>query len=235
MNHLDKTLIRFWDSQYQSLHPSTINPETATVSHEFDAFIKEIGDTSKRVLDLGSGKGYCLMMAKILGSKMIYGEGIEPSGHAVKYVNQMIHELGYSGLVVKQGTHSLLKKYPSASFDGVIVSNVLDVVPRETSEEMIDALTRVLKKNGRLLVKVNFHLDQELLKRVKMTKVDENLYALNGVIRSYNLTSDKWIERFESKGYECIRQGTYDRVKTGPKDRLFMFIKRGEIHEDNGC
>ena len=49
------------------------------------------------------------------------------------------------------------------SFDGVILSNVLDVMPKDISTTVIDDLERVLKPGGYWFIKMNPYYSKEEL------------------------------------------------------------------------
>jgi hypothetical protein len=73
------------------------------------------------------------------------------------------------------------------------------------------------------LIKLNFFLTDALIEKLKMTSLGENMYAMNNVLRGLNYDTATWISLF--KGYELLKQDTYERLKNGPKDRMFLLRK----------
>lgn len=57
-----------------------------------------------------------------------------------------------------------------------------------------------------------------------MAAVETNTYTMNGVIRSYNLPTEIWIERF--KGLSLISTDGFRRAPSLPEDRILLFQKR---------
>jgi ubiquinone/menaquinone biosynthesis C-methylase UbiE len=219
----NQDLKEFWNEWFKKLEPQKINPEDVKVGNELDQYLKELGDEAERVLDLGTGTGYGLINAKLLGQKIKYGLGVDPSENSINFVNETCKLSGIEGLDFKVGDHKSLEEIDNESFDGVICSNVLDVVPEETSLEMIHAIKRVLKPNGVFVLKINFYLTEELIQKIKMEEVAKNTYAMNGIIRGLNYTVDEWVERFA--GFELVKTGEFERIPNGPKDRVLMFKK----------
>ncbi|HBY64925.1 MAG TPA: hypothetical protein DEG42_00765 [Acholeplasmataceae bacterium] len=105
----------------------------------------------------------------------------------------------------------------------MICSNFLDVITKELSEGIIQEMKRILKRNGLLLLKINFFLDSSLIEKLKMELIDENTYQINGVIRSYNLSTEAWVQRFDS--FEVMAIDGFQRAPHLPKDRILLMKK----------
>lgn len=219
----NETLIAFWDEWFKKLTPEKIDKSQLKVEHDLDLYLKELGDVSERVLDLGTGAGYGLLTTKLLGGKVKYALGIDPSKNAIDYLSELCRLSDIEGIETRVGDHQILKDYPDASFDGIVCSNTLDVVLLETSLAMIDEIKRLLRPGGLLVLKLNFYLTDALIERIKMEEVAPNTYALNGVIRGLNFTTEEWIAKFN--GFELVKQSQFERVKNGPKDRVLMLKK----------
>lgn len=223
-NKENETLIAFWDDWFKKLTPEKIDKTQVKAENDLDLYLKELGDVSERVLDLGTGAGYGLLTTKLLGQKVAYALGIDPSANAINYLKELCHQSEIDGIDLRQGDHQILKDFEDESFDGIVCSNTLDVVPLETSNAMIEEITRLLKPGGLFVMKLNFYLTEALIERIKMEEVAPNTYALNGVIRGLNFTTDEWIAKFE--GFDLVKQSEFERVKNGPKDRVLMLKKR---------
>lgn len=217
-------LINFWNGVFENIRPRKINNDAFEVKHTLDAYLKILGETSNRVLDLGTGRGYCLLAAKLLGRNMTYGLGIDPSINAINYLEETTKLSKIKGLEFRVGSHKLLRSFEDGFFDGIVSSNVLDVVPRLTSNEMIQEITRLLKPGGLFVLKINFYLTKDLIEKIQMVEIADNTFTKDGVIRGLNFTSDAWIDKF--KDFDLIQSGEYQRLKQGPKDRVFMFKKK---------
>lgn len=217
----NKRLIEFWNTFFEPHQAAAIKAEDYTIENDLDRLLKVVGDHSEKILDLGCGSGYCLLVAKGLGTKVIEGLGIDPAKEAIRLLDETIRLSGIEGLKTMVGTHHDLASYPDGAFDGIVCSNVLDVIPEQTSKEAIDTIRRLLKPGGLFLLKLNFYLTPALIEKIKMEPIGKNTYTINGVIRSVNLTTDEWIQRFS--GFDVLETAEYERIPNGPKDRVILF------------
>ncbi|MCF7932947.1 MAG: class I SAM-dependent methyltransferase [Acholeplasmataceae bacterium] len=224
IHDLNKTLKAYWNDVFKTLIAEVINKDDIKVSNPLDQALKDLGDSSETILDIGTGQGYCLFAAFLLGTKVKKGFGIDPSKHAIDFARETARLSGLKGLSFEEGDHTILQNMTNASFDGIICSNVLDVIPYQTSEELIHMMDNLLKPGGILLLKFNFYLTDELIKKLGMEAIEENTYRMNGILRGVNLTTEAWIKRFP--GYELFRIEQYERVPNGPKDRVIMLKKQ---------
>ena len=78
------------------------------------------------------------------------------------------------------------------SFDGVILSNVLDVMPKDISTTVIDDLERVLKPGGYWFIKMNPYYSKE------------ELESFEYIMRLRQATTNYWKEKFARFGKEII-------------------------------
>jgi ubiquinone/menaquinone biosynthesis C-methylase UbiE len=224
IKHENDKLIDFWNHQFESVEPMELSKEDFPVEKDLNRLLKAVGDTSKKVIDVGSGWGYGIIAAKLLGSMIEEGYALDPSQHALHAYQETLDKTHITGLKGICGTHEELKAFTENTFDGVICSNVLDVVPLETSMEIIDEIKRVLKSQGLCLLKFNFFLDDALIERIHMEKIDEDTYTINGVIRGLNKTTDAWISIFSD--FQLIEKAEFDRIPNGPKDRVLLLRKK---------
>ncbi|MDA3931371.1 MAG: class I SAM-dependent methyltransferase [Tenericutes bacterium] len=223
INKLNKTLISFWDGQFETLKVKAIKKDDFSEPSTLFDKVKYVADQCESILDFGSGSGYTLFYAALFGEKMKKGLGVDTSKKAIAYANETKDISGLLSIEFNQGDHYFLDTIKESSFDGIICSNVLDVVPYETSCEIIEALDRVLKPGGLFLLKLNFYLTDDMIEKMKMEKIAKNTYELNGVLRGMNLITEEWASRF--KNYEVLEVNEYQRLEKGPKDRLLLMKK----------
>lgn len=223
MDH-KQTSISFWDHFFKDYKPVKIKKEDMVVSSKLDEYLKQVGDHAEHVLDVGCGTGYALIGSKSLGSKIKSGIGFDSSSHAIHIANETVRLSNIDHLSFIASDESFLKTIPDQSFDGIICSNFLDVIPKQMSDNIIKDIERILKKDGLFLLKINFPLNEQLVMKMNMKEIEENTYQLNGVIRAYNLTTEQWIKRF--KHLEAIQIDGFRRLEHLPEDRIILFKRK---------
>ena len=83
----------------------------------------------------------------------------------------------------------------------------------------------ILTREDVLLCAREMNLSEDLITRLKMEKVDKDSYAINGVFRANNKTSEEWLSLFG--GFNLIKQSGFQRAPGLPADRLFLLKKPG--------
>lgn len=216
-------LIEFWNNGYKEYKPQAFSKEMFNVENTLDEYTVFIGDNAKTVLNYGCGFDFLLFEALYLGKTIKKGLGIDTSDNVINYNKGVCELSNINNLEFVKGGIEVLNKIEDNSYEGILVSNVLDVIPEKTSDEIIKELKRILKSGGYFLLKVNFYLTKELIERTKAVEVEPNSYAINGVFRSYNLSTEDWIKKFD--GFDCLKTDEYARIENGPKDRIMLFKK----------
>lgn len=222
INEINHDLQKFWDDYFNHAEPINFISELK-VENKLDEVLKYLGDNANKILDIGTGLGYCLFMTKLLGKKMNYGLGIDTSTNAINSALKTCEIANIEGIDFVVADNSFLESLADNSYDGIISSNVLDVIPEEITNDIINQIKRILASNGLFILKLNFFLTEELIEKLKMEKIGENSYTLNGILRAVNYSSEEWIKKFD--GFSVVLIDEYERIKNGPKDRIIVFRK----------
>ena len=218
-----KQSIDFWNQAFKEIKPIKINKKDIKINTYLDQYLKYIGDRCHSILDIGCGMGQLIIESMLLGSQVKKGVGIDASKHAIEFARKTTKLSNINGLSFVLSDESYLKTIQDNSFDGIICSNFLDVVLPDISAYVVKEIIRILKPGGYLVLKLNFYLDEALIKKLKMKKIYENVYEINGIMRSYNLSTENWINQF--KDFKVIDVKLYPRAKNLPKDRVIVLKK----------
>lgn len=148
----------------------------------------------KNVLDYGCGNGWAAIAAAKSGCPAV--TAADPAPNAVETARFLAELLGAAEQVypIRGGT-DWLKTVPDETFDGLICSNVLDVVPPETAEELLRELARVLSPEAEAVIGLNYYLSPEVAAEKGLSLTGGRLYV-DGVLRMVSRTDEEWVELF---------------------------------------
>jgi ubiquinone/menaquinone biosynthesis C-methylase UbiE len=218
-----KGIVSFWDQHFENLQPMTITKGDISLDTPLDEYLKVLGDTCEEVLDVACGNGLCLIETKIIGEKIKKGLGFDSSKNAIENAKMIVSNSKIDNLNFIIGNDEYLNTLSDESYDGIFCSNFLDVIPDEISKRVIKNIKRIQKAGGLLLLKFNFYLSADLINKLRMEKVSDNCYAINGVFRANNKTTEEWLTFFPN--YEVIKVCGYQRTPQLPEDRLILLRK----------
>jgi ubiquinone/menaquinone biosynthesis C-methylase UbiE len=222
----EKDILAFWDQAFRDAEPFAAKP--SDFADESDVLFKEVfalGKTAHRILDVGCGAGECLIALSLVneGKNDLLGLDGAPSAIALAEKSAALSKA--KGIVFRKGSLSELQQMRSGSFDGVISSNFLDVVPLPLGEACLKEISRLLKPQGRFVLKINFYSDPSMLKTPRFSADSNGLY-IDGMFRSNNQATDVWLALLK-KDFTLLRQEEYPRLgKDALKDRLFVLEKK---------
>lgn len=199
-NEVNNNLIKFWDvaialtseqkdemKEYKGMDAKELAPSDKL----FDA-VKTLG-TCQKVLDYGCGNAWAAIIANKSGCQDVtavdLGENIIDSARFYAELCDAI----INAFVIDQ---NWLKSVKEGTYDGLICSNVLDVLPLETSKDIIHELARITSKNAHIVIGLNFYMPPELAKQ-RGTELKEDKYLfVDNVLRLLSLSDDEWKELF---------------------------------------
>ena len=159
----------------------------------------------KKVLDYGCGNGWAGIIAAKSGCPDVTAADMAPG--AVR-------------------SAEFYASVPAGTYDGIVCSNVLDVVPPETAEDILRELARVAVRDAAVIIGLNFYMSPEAATQ-RGTELEDGckLYA-DGVLRLVSRSDEEW-ERIFAPFF------TVDHLEhfawpgeTAEKRRLFHLRKR---------
>ena len=146
-----------------------------------------------RVLDYGCGQGWGALAAAKLGCSDV--TAVDMAESAVELVKVFAKAFKVDDVIKAEAIdEKWLASQPDESYDVFLCSNVIDVVPLEIAEDILDNAARVLKKGGKAVIGLNFYMAPETAKEKGLeTKDDRYLYD-NGILRLILISDEEWTE-----------------------------------------
>ena len=217
--------LKFWNEAYKEEKPIVIKEEEYGLPKEMKKIFNTLLDNCDTLIDYGCGACELSLEAAHSGKvKKIYG--IEKGENIVNFGNSMAKLNNLDNiLTVEDGGIDALKRFADNSMDGIIISNVLDVVTKDVADDILKNLLRVLKKDGLIMLKLNQYVKPEDFAKRDMVNFSENLYSFEGVLRIRLCTTDEWRKWFSP----YLKEEMYADVPYQEEnffDRLFLLRKK---------
>lgn len=220
MNEKYDKCLNKWNNIFSKEVPKTPT-KSSSGNNALDKGIEWICNGTANILDFGCGNGTMLFLCAINGTK--YNVGIDLSEKGIESAQIRAKQMTKGEFHFVQGSIDALKNIGNSSFDAVILSNIIDNLYPDDAEVLVKEVERVLKDNGKILVKLNPYITTEQIvewdiKVIKDNLLDDGLILLNN-------TTDEWKNFFERKfdinQYEEIYYPEYNQT-----NRMFRLIKR---------
>ena len=149
----------------------------------------------KKVLDYGCGNGWASIAAAKSGCP--YVTAADPAPHATEAADFFAGLFGVTEQVHPIcGGSEWLKAVPAGTYDGLICSNVLDVIPPETAEELIREMARVVTVDAEIVMGLNYYLSPETAAEKGVALSDGCLLYQDDVLRLVSRTDEEWVALF---------------------------------------
>lgn len=217
-----KNALEFWDKGFAEIKGEKIDEKFIKEETLNEIFKKYINKDSK-VLDFGCGSGWGLM-EMALTVPFSLGIGIDQSPNVIRYTNECVNLSQFKNLKFICGDHKTLDNYKE-TFDFVFTTNVIDVVPDEIFNEIIENLYNTLKTGGYILISLNpFFTENELTEVLKMEKRG-NYYYKNNILRCNYKTVSEWEKIFSAK-FNLIRSEGYKLQSTDKYERRMYLLRK---------
>ncbi len=152
----------------------------------------ELG-SCRKVLDYGCGTAWAAIAAAKSGCRDVT---------AVDLSDGPLEAAGFYASVFKADVNlakigpDWLRSVPDKTFDGLICSNVLDIVPEATAQDIINQLARISKIGAAVKIGLNFHMSEDSARVRGMDLADGRRLYVDSVLRLVSLTDDEWTALF---------------------------------------
>ena len=220
-------LIEFWNKAYE--YDNEIDDNNLPSLKELAPSLKlydAICSLNKKefVLDYGCGSGWASLILASQGVKRIKAVDIIENG--IKLTKDYIHKYNYEKIIdASLVKPNWLKEVKDNTFNAIFTSNVLDVIPLETSMDIIKEMHRILKKDGELIIGMNFYLSKEMATSRNLELVDDKYLFVNNVLRLTSLSDEEWIKLF-SPYFDLIKLDYFAWKKKKKETRRLFYLRK---------
>ena len=229
-----QTLISFWDKAFamseeekkQMLEGEVEDWKELAPSEKLFKAACVLGQR-KKVLDYGCGNAWASIIAAKSGCVDV--TAVDAASGAVQAARFYAMRYGVSGCVNSECVSSdWLQGISAGTYDGLICSNVLDVVPPDIAEAIIRELARVTARDGIVVIGLNYYLSPEVATAKGLELVDGNRLYIDGVLRLVSRTDEEWAGIF-SPWYSVEKLEHFAWPGEAKETRrLFWMRKRGD-------
>lgn len=177
----------------------------------------------KNVLDYGCGNGWLEVIMAKNGVTGITAVDVAPQAVSSAKLYAKAFDV-VDGIDFKAVNVDWLSKEPGDSYDNAVCCNVLDVIPTEVSESILENLARVCKKGATVLITLNPCFSADQLSREGMEYKAPYLF-MNGVLRVNNHDDEFWKELMTR--YFEVQELKYFKWDQETKEaRRFFILKK---------
>lgn len=188
-----------WNKVFQEYEPLDLRGVNLKVESMFDEALNLFSGMTKRVLDFGCGAGD-ISFQYLQYEPEHQVVGVDKAETGIQFAKKTARLSQYRKAHFFVGGEEFLDQFEQSEFDGIIVSNVLDVMPREVSCETMDKLNKILKPGGCWFIKMNPYYSKEELDILGYEKVGEDLYEEEGILRLRQEDTRYWKEQLSVFG-----------------------------------
>ena len=193
----NQTLIGFWDRAFALPEEPERQEEdwrTLALSEKLFQAACSLGRCEK-VLDYGCGSGWAAIIAARSGCADVTAADAAPG--AVRAARLRAANCGAADRIRFCCAESgWLQRVPDKTYDGLFCSNVLDVIPPETAEEIIREMARVVRRDGIVIIGLNYCLSPEAAAARGLELADGRRLYVDGVLRLVSRTDEEWTRIF---------------------------------------
>lgn len=181
----------------------------------FDKGLEWLTEDASTILDFGCGNGTVLFLCALHGTRTHIGIDLSPQAIQTAEVGASMAPCGVFHF--ECGSLEALRCVESDSVDAAVLSNIIDNLYPEDAAAVLAEIKRILRKNGRILLKLNPYITPAQIEAWGIRVIDGNLLD-DGMIL-WNQTTAEWdallgarfcIAHFEEIYYEEHEQ--YNRM-----------------------
>lgn len=219
MDKVYENAIKAWDEIFAA-KSNKVPTKPSTGIEAFDTGLAWLCEGSVRILDFGCGDGTLLFICALMGTQ--HHIGIDLSEIAIEKAHIRTKKFGGGAFNFIWGGVEQLKTIETDRLDAVILSNIIDNLYPQDMALVLQAVHRILKKGGKVLVKLNPFITQDQIEEWDIKIIEDDLLDDGFVL--LNKTDQAW--RAILTQYFVIHEET-EIVYTEQKqtNRMFLLVK----------
>lgn len=201
-NRINEELLRFWDEAMrmteEEMEKETKaggrDPRRLAPSLKLYEAVCGLGSCAN-VLDYGCGTGWAAIAAAKSGCRDVTAADV--GEHIAETASFFADLFGVRDRIrVLQVPTEWLKTVPAETYDGLVCSNVLDVVPYGTAREILKEFGRITRPGASVVIGLNFYLSEEAARAKGLELADGRYLFVDGVLRLSSSSDAEWEEAF---------------------------------------
>lgn len=178
----------------------------------------------KKILDYGCGHGWASFIMAKNGAKDI--TAVEVTESAREAAALMAKESGLENCLHVTGIDTeWLGRQPEETYDGLFCSNVIDIVPEETAEEIIRNLARVSTKDAGIVISMNYYMEPKDNPERRLTVKKGNHIYIDDILRMVSRSDEEWSEIF-GRYFHVLKIDHFAWPKEETERRRIFFLAR---------
>lgn len=194
--------IEYWDNVFSKAGDSVSN-QVSLGNIDLENALLWLCEGSRSVIDFGCGRGSMLFFCAQNGTQEHLG--IDLSSEAIVLSQRRAETHLHGSFAFQQGGVEALSNVPQASFDAMILSNIIDNLYPDDAKLLLSECARIVKPGGKLFVKLNPFLTPEQIVEWKIKTISGNL--LDDGLLLWNNTTEQWRSLLE-KDFSIVHEGT---------------------------
>ncbi|MCF6464805.1 class I SAM-dependent methyltransferase [Clostridium sp. Cult2] len=215
---------KYWNNVFSKADVSPITSKG--IGHgDLDKALDWLCQDSNSILDFGCGNGVWLFKCYLRGTKV--HRGIDIAEEGIKIAREIQKVSKKENFIFTVGGVETLESIPNDSFDGVILSNIIDNLIPSDAIKALSEVKRILKIDGKVLIKLNPFLTDEQIKEWDIKIIEKNF--LDDGLFLWNQTTEEWTKLLGSY-FSIVKYKDIYYPEHEQYNRLFLLCndKKGE-------
>ncbi|MDD6794674.1 MAG: class I SAM-dependent methyltransferase [Clostridiaceae bacterium] len=196
----------------------TVPDGTSSGFEGLDKALDWLCDGSESILDFGCGSGTLLFLCANRGTKEHIGIDLAVEGISFAKKRCEIMKNGHYSFIA--GSIDALKNTADNSVDGIIVSNVIDNMYPDDARSALKEFKRILKLNGKVMIKLNPYLTKDELAEFK--ELEKDVYD-DGLIL-WNRKTEEWQKELRQQ-FKIVDNYEFTIPQVKQVNRVFKLVK----------
>lgn len=222
--------LKFWDDTFLEIAKDESGEDEELTAQSLGCAVMEdklrwLAANSSKILDLGSGSGWASIFIANAGCEVV---GVDQSQNAAALAEREASKYGLFGVArFITADESWLLEQLDGEFDGFFSCNLLDVIPMDVSSAMLKEVARVLTHGANVVISLNPYTDEAKKARLKLTEAAPEHFAMDGVLRIVNRSTDEWRRELEKYfDFVELKEFKFDKEPDTYIRRMFTMKKR---------
>jgi len=213
----------FWDSFFSGQPKFNYDPRNSLEDVILENSVRWLTEFKGYFLEFGCGSSNLLLRTLCLGENKGIGVDISPESIKLSISRIQKFKLNHKANFLL-GSVELLELFDKSTFEGIILSNIINCLYLEDGEKVMEESYRLLKNKGKMLLILPQYLNEETLKNHYFKPIKNNLFvSANGLIfRNYD---ENDISGICDYGFELIDKYCTE-INSEEKLRIYHFRKK---------